>query len=252
MAREARRLSETGIYHIIFRGVNRYDIFEEDKDYEKILEIISDLKEEMKFEIYAYCLMSNHVHLIINEVNMGDISLIMKRMLTKYAGWYNRKYGRSGILIANRFKSEPVENDEYLLPLSRYIHQNPVKAGIASGIDSYKWSSFSEYLGRFDQRKITETYYLLSIMDRESFIKYNCEEEKEEYEINSNVGKRDDLYIKNRIREILNGEDPFKLGEFSKDERNRVVLYLKNKEKFSIRQIERATGISRGVIARCK
>ena len=78
MAREARRLSETGIYHIIFRGVNRYDIFEEDKDYEKILEIISDLKEEMKFEIYAYCLMSNHVHLIINEVNMGDISLIMK------------------------------------------------------------------------------------------------------------------------------------------------------------------------------
>jgi len=89
--------------------------------------------------------MSNHVHIIIKELNMGDISLIMQRMLTRYAGWYNRKYDRSGILISNRFKSEPVETDEYLLTLARYIHQNPIKAGISTSIDKYKWSSFNDY-----------------------------------------------------------------------------------------------------------
>lgn len=249
MAREARRLSETGIYHVIFRGVNRYDIFEEDKDYEKILEIISDLKEIMKFEIYIYCLMSNHVHLIIKEANMGDISLIMQRMLTRYAGWYNRKYERSGILIANRFKSEPVETDEYLLTLSRYIHQNPVKAGISTSIDNYKWSSFKEYLG---QSEFVNTCFLETIMDRESFIKFNYDEESEVCEISYKTGKKDDFYVRNRIKEILGGEDSFKLGEFPKEERDKIIYYLKNNERFTIRQIERATGISRGVISRCK
>lgn len=249
MAREARRLSETGIYHVIFRGVNRYDIFEEDKDYEKILEIISDLKEIMKFEIYVYCLMSNHVHLIIKEANMRDISLIMQRMLTRYAGWYNRKYERSGILIANRFKSEPVETDEYLLTLSRYIHQNPVKAGISTRIDNYKWSSFKEYLG---QNEFVNTYFLETIIDRESFIKFNYEEESEAFEISYKAGRKDDLFIRNRIKEILGGEDSFKLGEFPKEERDKIISYLKNNERFSIRQIERATGISRGVISRSK
>ncbi|NLA13250.1 MAG: transposase, partial [Tissierellia bacterium] len=138
MPRVARKLSETGIYHVIFRGVNRFNIFEEDKDYEKILEIISDLKEKISFDIYAYVLMNNHVHLIIKELELGEISLIMKRILTRYAGWFNRKYDRSGILIANRFKSEPVETEDYLLTLARYIHQNPVKGGLTSKIDSYK------------------------------------------------------------------------------------------------------------------
>nr|WP_312576573.1 transposase [Sedimentibacter sp.] len=249
MAREARRLSETGIYHVIFRGVNRYDIFEEDKDYEKILEIISDLKEMMKLEIYAYCLMSNHVHILVKEANIGDISIIMQRMLTRYAGWYNRKYGRSGILISNRFKSEPVESDEYLLTLARYIHQNPVKAGISTGVDEYKWSSFKEYSG---QGELTDTYFLLSLLDKECFIKFNNEVENMEFELNFKSNKKDDSYIRNRIKEVLNGDDSFKLGQFPKEERDRIISYLKNEEKFSIRQIERATGISRGVIARCK
>ena len=249
MAREARRLSKTGIYHVIFRGVNRYDIFEEEKDYEKILDVISDLKKSMEFEIYAFCLMSNHVHIIIKEANMGDISLIMLRMLTRYAGWYNRKYERSGILISNRFKSEPVETDEYLLTLARYIHQNPVKAGISTGVDKYKWSSFKEYLGRGE---LTDTYFLLLLVDRECFIKFNYEVENMEFEVSYKSDKKDDAYIRNRIKEILNGDDSFKLGQFPKEERNRIISYLKNKEKFSIRKIERATGISRGVISRCK
>ena len=134
MSRLAREISETGLYHIVFRGINRQHIFECDKDYEKIIEILISIKQQMRFEIYSYCLMSNHVHILLNEKVKGNISLIMKRLLTKYARWYNIKYGRSGALIANRYKSKPVEVDEYFLQLVRYIHQNPLKANMVDEI----------------------------------------------------------------------------------------------------------------------
>ena len=79
MSRLAREISETGIYHIVFRGVNKQHIFEERRDYEKMLNIIQMLKSEMNFKIYVYCFMSNHVHILLHEENPGDISLIMRR-----------------------------------------------------------------------------------------------------------------------------------------------------------------------------
>ena len=93
---------------------------------------------------------------------------------------------------------------------------------------------------------------MLSLLDRECFIKFNYEVENMKFEVSFKSDKKDDAYIRNRIKEILNGDDSFKLGQFPKEERDRIISYLKNKEKFSIRQIERATGISRGVISRCK
>ena len=145
IVRLARQISESGLYHIVFRGVNKQSIFEEESDYVKMEDILYELKSEMKFEIYVYCFMSNHVHILLKEENMGDISLIMKRLLTKYARWYNIKYKRSGALIANRYKSQPVEVDEYFLNVVRYIHQNPIKAGMVEQIGDYRWSSYNEY-----------------------------------------------------------------------------------------------------------
>ena len=145
MARLARQISESGLYHIVFRGVNKQSIFEEEADYIRLKVILSELKAEMKFEIYVYCFMSNHVHILLKEQNMGDISLFMKRLLTRYARWYNIKYKRSGALIANRYKSQPVDVDEYFLSVVRYIHQNPIKAGMVEHIGDYRWSSYNEY-----------------------------------------------------------------------------------------------------------
>ena len=126
MARSKRMLSETGIYHIMFRGANKQEIFSNQKDYEKLKEIISSVKKDLDMQIYAYCLMPNHVHLFVREAEQGDISPFMKRILSHYAGWYNFKYERIGHLFAGRYKSIPVEDDGYFLTLSRYIHQNPV------------------------------------------------------------------------------------------------------------------------------
>ena len=173
----------------------------------------------------------------------------MQRILTRYAGWFNRKYDRIGILIANRFKSEPVETEEYFLTLLRYIHQNSVKAGIAKSAINYKWSSLKDYIKKSE---FTDTSFLTTIIDTDSFIEYNNEEDMEVYEISAEDKKKDDFYVKNRIKEILRGADSLKLGELPKKERDKIISFLKSNEKFTIRQIERATGISRGVIFRCK
>ena len=137
MSREARQFSKTGLYHILFRGMNHCHLFEEEKDYEKFLEILKKVQDEMSYEIYAYCLMSNHVHILLRESTLKDITKIMRKILTKYAGWFNRKYKRSGSLIANRYKSEAVEDDKYIFSLVRYIHQNPIKAGMVCEIEKY-------------------------------------------------------------------------------------------------------------------
>ena len=148
MSRPPRVLSKTGLYHILFRGINRQDLFEENADFQKILEIIKDVKEEMQFKLHAYCLMTNHVHLFIEEKDFGDIKKIMHKTLTKYVGWYNYKYMRSGSLIGNRYKSEPIENEEYYLTLMRYIHQNPIRAGLVDNIEDYPWSSYNAYINK--------------------------------------------------------------------------------------------------------
>ncbi|HHY25099.1 MAG TPA: transposase, partial [Clostridiaceae bacterium] len=113
----------------MLRGINGQVIFHDNKDYEKLIQTIKEIKEISKYEVYAYCLMTNHVHLLIKERN-EDLGIVFRRIGAKYVYWYNHKYKRRGYLFQDRYKSEAVESDEYLLTVLRYIHQNPVKAGI--------------------------------------------------------------------------------------------------------------------------
>lgn len=146
MPRAARKKSETGIYHVIVRGVNRKELFHNEEDYKRYLEIIQRTKQVSGCEIYAYCLMGNHVHLVIKE-NEEQIGQIMKRIGTSYAYWYNRKYKHTGHVFGDRYKSECVEDDRYLMTVIRYIHNNPLKAGMVKRAKQYKWSSCSAYYG---------------------------------------------------------------------------------------------------------
>ena len=155
MPRQARKKSESGIYHVMLRGINQQQIFEEDEDYVKFLQIVEDYQAISKYKVYAYCLMSNHIHLLIREEE-EPLEQIFKRIGSKYVYWYNVKYQRKGHLFQDRFKSETVDNETYFLTVIRYIHQNPVKAGICEKIDDYKYSSFQEY---FSKTKIV-TYKL--------------------------------------------------------------------------------------------
>lgn len=144
MPRKPRRKSSTSVYHVMTRGINRQTIFEDDRDKAKYLHILKKYKDEFDYQIYAYCLMDNHVHLLLKESEDANISEIMKRISANYVFWYNKKYSRTGHLFQERFKSENVETSSYLRTVVRYIHQNPVKAGLASSVFQCKWTSINE------------------------------------------------------------------------------------------------------------
>lgn len=177
MPREARVTSSIGVYHTILRGVNKQQIFECAEDYEhfvrilqrqcglpvdtrpssyngrrnvELLQILSDapvLEEEPVRHcfIYAWCLMGNHVHLLIKGAD-EEIGDVMKRIASSYVYYYNHKYDRVGHLFQERFKSQPVEDWDYFVTLLRYIHQNPLKPKLCSNLADYRWSSWREYL----------------------------------------------------------------------------------------------------------
>lgn len=156
MSRQARKQSGTGIYHVMLRGINRQDIFEDDEDYTMFVRILSGLNSRPSGEsaaplfvchIFAYCLMSNHVHLLVREKDW-PLGVIIKSIASSYVFYFNKKYGRVGHLFQDRFKSEPCDDMSYFFTLFRYIHQNPLKAGLVKNVSDYRFSSWScDYLG---------------------------------------------------------------------------------------------------------
>ncbi len=147
MPRQARRKGEFSIYHIIQRGNERKNLFISDDDRSRFIETLEKMKKKYNFLLYAYCLMDNHVHLLIDD-NGNDISMLVKSINISYVYYFNRKYKRCGHLFQDRFRSELIDNDGYLLEVSRYIHNNPVRAGIVKEPPEYRWSSYSIYTGR--------------------------------------------------------------------------------------------------------
>jgi len=246
MSRLARTISESGVYHILFRGVNQQNIFEENADFNKLKETIVRVKQDLEFELYAYCFMSNHVHIVLKEKSFGDISLIMKRILTKYARWYNIKYGRSGALIANRYKSVPVEIDEYFMNLIRYIHQNPVKAGIVDKVENYPYSSYLEYVNKSD---FIDTDFVLQMISVGEFIEYHNEIEEMNFRVTDSKKKTDEDVLM-FLKKNYNIDNPKSISKFPKVDRD--IILVKLKKEFPIRQLQRITGISRGVITKAE
>ena len=137
MARRAREISGTGIYHVMMRGINRQNIFEDDEDFTRFVELLFQMVCPVddngkplppRCIFYAYCLMTNHVHLLIREVT-ESLSSVIKRIGVSYAQYYNKKYQHFGHLFQDRFRSEPVNDNAYFFTLLQYIHQNPAHRG---------------------------------------------------------------------------------------------------------------------------
>ena len=155
MARHLRLEFEGAIYHITARGNERSDIFRDDGDKKKFLEKLEELVEVHHVQVYAYVLMTNHYHLLI-ETPLGNISRFMQQLNTSYTMYFNVKHNRVGHVFSGRYKAKVVCGDEYLLALTRYIHLNPVKVGRMKGrsvaekvqcLREYRWSSHRGYAG---------------------------------------------------------------------------------------------------------
>ena len=136
-------------YHIIQRGVNQEYIFKAPGDKSYLLEMVSDAKEQFDFKIFAYAIMGNHYHLFVQALNT-PISKIMHQINMRYAVYYNKKYERVGHVFENRYTGILVQDDSYFVTLIKYIHNNPVAAGICDFMEEYKWSSDMFYRRNID------------------------------------------------------------------------------------------------------
>lgn len=148
MPRQARIVLPSHPHHIIQRGHNRQVIFTCDDDYSYYLENLREWKNKLGCKVYAYCLMTNHVHLIVDPGSKPEnIALLMKRVAGRQTRYVNRLEKRSGTLWEGRYKSSPIDADEYLLACCRYVELNPLRAGMVVDPEAYPWSSCSAKTG---------------------------------------------------------------------------------------------------------
>lgn len=251
MGRIARRISETGMYHVMFRGVGKQNIFNETADYVKLKETIRRVKAETGFELYAFCFMTNHVHLFMKEQAPGDMANIMKRILGSYATWFNRKYSRAGALFNSRYKSEPVEDEKYFFGLTRYIHQNPQKAHMVKTAEEYIYSSYNEYVE--NEPDITDIDFLLEMLGgtRDTAIAQLVEMHREvtddDYTILGSI-RKSRAVTRAIISEEIGGGQPEEIKALTIDDRNEIIRRLVVERNLSMSEIARETGISRNTV----
>lgn len=245
MPRLPRQKSESGIYHIMLRGINQQVIFEDDEDYAKFIETLETYKAVSGYKVFAYCLMSNHIHILL-KVEKEDIDLIMKRIAGSYVYWYNWKYYRKGHLFQDRFKSEPVENDTYFLTVLRYIHQNPIKASIVESIGEYVYSSYNEYIE--GESSLIDIDFVDSMLSKESFIEFNNEASNDIcLDVDEQKFRLSDNDAREIIRKISKCENTTEFQALDPKDRDKYISKFKSKG-LSYRQISRLTGISFAIV----
>lgn len=265
MARSLRRKSKSGMYHVILRGINKQVIFHDELDYRKFLEVLKEAKKKSGFAVHAYCIMNNHVHMLIEEKE-ESLGVIMKRIGSSYVYWYNRRYDRVGHLFQGRYRSQPIDDERYLLTVLRYIHQNPVKARIKVHCKDYRWSSYREYLYTEDKKVslhhgilLTDTSFMLSLFAIEGkrglerfkgfhldFVKTPGNEQPIDIEEEESRPFTDDE-AGLLICSLFGISSCRVIKDFEKKERLDYLAKLK-KEGLPIRQIARLTGIHRNTV----
>lgn len=251
MARLPREKSETGIYHVMIRGINGQIIFEDHGDKSRFVTTLGTFKGEDNYDIYAYCLMDNHVHILIKEIK-DSISTAIKRISSSYVHWYNSKYDRYGHLFQERFKSEAIKNDSHLLTVLRYIHQNPIKAGITHNIVEYEWTSYNEYINK---PILVNADYVLSLFSDnrkkavDLFIEFNNENNDDKFMDYDDFIRLTDSQVIEHIAK-LGIKDISVLQNLNRDKRNSILKKLKNIDGVSLRQLSRITGFSKSLIGK--
>ncbi len=250
MPRRSRIESESGYYHIITRGINKEKIFEGKHEKEAVTTLIRDKTKEETCKIAAYCIMNNHLHMIVIAEKPALVN-IMKRINISYAMSYNQRHERIGPVFQDRFKSENINNERYLYGALRYIHNNPVKAGVVSTAQEYKWSSMREYV--YDKPGLVDREIKDNIMNRftsrKDFIDFHTMKDETNYlEIKEEV---EELKEK-RAKKIL--EDYFKekgLTEFAKlPNKDELIIKLLTETDLSYRKIADLIGTNPNAVFR--
>ncbi len=285
MPRHQRLRSESKIYHIMVRGNERKRIYLDEEDKNRYVETLARItghslraekearrgcpafysEREKTSYIYAYCLMDNHAHLLINEGN-DEISRIMKRIGTSYVNYFNKKYERVGHLFQDRFRSEAIGDGNYLLSAARYIHNNPVKAGIVRKASDYPWSSYNQYIEERTAQNFIEKSMILDILSPDTkravelLIQYTEEKNSDEFLEDNDKGMEEKMAPdRGSACDFIEGFlDNKKISMQQLHDREYIAVRteligrLRNCSKLSVREVAALLNVNRGVVQRIK
>ncbi len=223
------RIEQNGFYHVLNRGVDRQTVYHEREDFLKFLQILQETSDEYGFEIFSYCFMNNHYHLLLKTAN-ENLSLIMQKINSRYSIYFNKKQNRVGPLWQGRFKSFYVYDENYLQTLARYIEFNPIKANIIRKIGEYEWSMSGRKNAEFSMLN----FELIDMIDFSKDFG-DKEEEKIDELFRKKIEIKDDKFACKELRPL---EKYFE--EFSKE----VAIYKAIQDGYKQVQVARFLNLS--------
>lgn len=251
-----------GFAHVIARGVGKMIIYEDEMDYKYYIKLIRKYAEQLGITVCAYCLMANHVHILV-RYSGENIAKFMQRLNSVYAKYFNKKYDRVGHLFQGLYRMENVETASYFLTVTRYIIQNPEKAGICKAYE-YRWSSLHDFdspktfvdisvavgmLGGYDK-----FYQFVNVADAEELsIEFDDLGKMMESDEVASKGEMADSSAEliEKVKLMLELENVSEINDFSREKRNAALAKMRD-EGLSIREIARVTGFGRNIIQRAK
>ena len=226
-------------------GVGTIAIFGDDADRRYFIKLLKEHLQAHAGKAHAWCLMTNHFHLLV-EMPLSDLSEFMRNLTSEYAARFNQKYQRKGHLFMQRFKSEPVENEAYFITVVRYIHQNPVKAGISRTCE-YRWSSYREYA--HGERKLCSTALVISMFGGVSWlILYHNELVDADECLSAEPRHRmSDGEVAKLVRRAFRRLGVFSISGVMKSKRDVVIRKLLA-DGVPVNQLARVLGVGRAVV----
>lgn len=256
MPRQARSHSPTGIYHVMVRGVAKMDIFRDNRDSHKYLDALKRFKQKLEYRLFVYCLMKNHVHLLMKEEN-EPLSVSMKRIGVSYTAYFNRKYHRVGHVFQDRFKSQVIVSESQFKCCARYIHNNPVKALVVKKPDDYPWSSYRDYIHNHST-KLTDRSMLLSVFAEddaeaiEQLIAFTCQDNDDQF-----IEWDEDIQLRGQeleavVARILARHDlnVASMGEIDRNLRDEIIREIKSSVNCSNTDLGALLGLGKDTIRR--
>ena len=253
MVRVARLVSDSGYYHVMARGNNKEMIFKSPSEKEYYLEELEQVIEEGSLKLLSYCIMDNHIHLLINS-DTDAMADVFRKINLKFALRYNKKYNQVGHVFQGRYKSEVIDTDQYLLSALRYIHNNPVKAGIVSNAENYRWSSYIDYLN--SNSSLLDSNEKEMIMDMfggsiDQLQGFHLKDDMLEFlEVKEDLEREREMKGRKILKDYC---DKYKVKDIKELNNNQglideVVIDLLQLSKLSHRRVADLLGINRGLV----
>lgn len=241
MARIARKSFETSFFHIITQGINREFIYKKAEYIEEYIRLIKKYKDEYGISVLAFCIMSNHAHMLLYVKTTEEMAKFMHKVNGIYAQYYNRNENRVGIVFRNRYVSEAIYNEDYLIKCIKYIHMNPVKAGIVKRCDEYIYSSYQDFVNNSGVARSPILTEMFGNNFTDIFNDVNQEMIFNDIDIN------EEDRIDGAIREYLD-RDNKSLEDVLKDResKKKFIKYLKNNQKITYVAIMKRLNITAG------